>query len=38
MTRALPMIMPTLIALAIVLLIVAGFAGFVWLLKRTGDV
>jgi hypothetical protein len=29
--------MPTLIALAIVLMIVAGFAGFIWLLRRTGD-
>jgi hypothetical protein len=30
--------MPTLILLAIVVAIVAGFAGFIWLLRSTGDV
>jgi len=37
MTAASPPIMPTLFLLAIVALVVAGLAGFIWLLRRTGN-
>jgi len=37
MTAASPPIMPTLFLFAIVALVVAGLAGFIWLLRRTGN-